>query len=496
MNFKHYNLTGILFLLLTLIPAPTVLAQDITIDSADPSSTEQGTFGQPISIKGSGFDKSVREVKFLVHCDQTSEDPCFDDTGGITVTGFKVNTPTEITAIIDVSDTAKVGGFDIQMRTRGRGGKGTTFRSEELFTIKLRGNQTLATCDIFAPNGTCTCVFGLDVDTDIYNLQGDCHTSETLWLGSNRLFGSLPNSTWTITAVNCDGSIFDCSDENNETFEGGFLGSSVIANTNHSVGIRSFNIRFADDVTRGCDLEYDDIQSAVSFRLHGGIDEPPTGNSFLQVWEMNIDSQADPLCHAIEIVREPAYTERWPDGQDWKVSAQVNEIVDGSYVLSGIRYEGMKPQHSLNPPLVWGNTIGSPACVGVANPETASAIQFGPVLLSDTTDPPSQIAGIVESNTIRMATSCGTLGGVGIWVVGEPGETIATVVKNDISGALMGVWVNINVVDVNFTGNVLKGDDDPNTDDRGIYSEAQCTRMKGKPNKITGYTLDDQYDCP
>ena len=497
MNNKHHRLTGVLILLLALIASHEAFADVTSIDSASPNEVEQGTVAKPIKIRGSGFDKTVKEVKFLVHC---NEEPCEDDSGGITVTGFKVNTPTEITAIIDVSDTAKIGGFDIQMRTRGRGGKGTTFRSDELFTVKLRGNQTLTSCDVFAPNGTCTCMFGLDVDTDIYNLTGDCHTSETLWLGSNRLFGTVPNSGWTITAVNCDSSNFDCSDENGETFEDGFLGSSVIANRNHVAGIRSFNIRFEDDVTRGCDLVNDDIQSAVSFRLHDGISEPPTGNSFLQVWEMNIDSHADPLCNAIEIVREAAYTEKFPDGQDWKASAQVNEIADDSYVISGILYEGMKPQHSLNPPLVWGNTIGSPACEG-EDPLLASAIQFGPVLLSDTTDPPGQIAGIVESNTIRMATGCGTLGGVGIWVVGEPGDpvgnqTTARVVKNDISGALIGVLVDENVVDVNFTGNILKGDNHPDTDDIGIYSEAQCTRMKGKPNKITDYTQPDKYDCP
>jgi len=481
------------------------MAEVTAIDSASPNEVEQGTLATPVKITGAGFDRTVKEVKFLVHCDPTPEEPCVDDTGGITVTGFTVKSSTEITATIDVSSTAKVGGFDIQTTTRGRGGKGTTYRSEQLFTVKLRGNQTLASCDVFAPNGTCTCMFGLSADTNIYSLQGDCQTSETLWLGGNRLFGLEPGQKWTITATNCNSSDpgVDCLDETSTSFEGRFLGESVIANINHVAGVRSFNIRFDDDVTRGCDPVDDDIHSAVSFRLHGGISEPPTGNSFLQIWELNIDSHVDPLCYAIEIVREHDYTTRWPESQDWKVSAQVNEIADESYVISGIRYEGMKPQESINPPLVWGNTIGSPACEGddpLLDPDAATAIQFGRLLLSDTTDPPSQIAGIVESNTVRMTTSCGSPGGVGILVIGEPGEpagnqTTAMVTKNDVAGAFIGVLVDEHVVDVNFTGNVFKGDGDPATDDIGIDSDAQCTRMKGKPNKITDYTLDNQYDC-
>ena len=125
------------------------------------------------------------------------------------------------------------------------------------------------------------------------------------------------------------------------------------------------------------------------------------------------------------------------------------------------------------------------------------AIQFGPVLLSDSSDPSSQIAGIVESNTISMATSCGELGGVGILVVGEPGDpigdqTTAEVVKNDVSGALTGVLVDNNVVEVNLSGNTLIGigEGDPQIFDTGIDSSAQCTREKGKPNRITGYYVD------
>jgi hypothetical protein len=66
--------------------------------------------------------------------------------------------------------------------------------------------------------------------------------------------------------------------------------------------------------------------------------------------------------------------------------------------------------------------------------------------------------------------------------------------KNDIYGALIGVEVDSNVVEVNFSGNTLTGDGGVGT---GILSDAQCTRTKGKPNKISGYETDiDDTGCP
>jgi len=511
MNSKKYRLIGRLTGLLLLLPALAVpyaaLAQGMEVNSADPAMTIEGTVNLDVAISGKGFDNTIDVVRFLLPCEV---EPC-TDTGGIRVNHWKVRGSKKIIANIDVADPASLPseyeGHDIEVMSssRGRGGKGTT-----LFTVEKKSNRTIVSCDRFAPNGTCDCEF--DWENDIYTLQDDCRTSETLWLGHSKMWGNHQTDWSTLTVVNCsslDDEIPDCEDKHGSSFEGQFLGSSVIANTNHRAAVRHLNIRFDDAVLRGCDPYGDDdrIQSAVHFRLHGGISEEPAVFSFLRIDNVSIESHFDPLCNAIEVVREPDYTQRWPESRDSKVRVEVVEITDASYVISGIRYEGIKPNGSVNPPIVFGNTIGAPACDGddpSLDPGTARAIHFGRVLLPDSSDPSSRIAGRVESNTIRMATSCGTLGGVGILVLGEPGDpsgdqTTAEVVKNDISGALTGVLVDDHVVDINFSGNTLigVGGDDPGIYDVGIDSSAQCTRKKGKPNKITGFDMDFiDADCP
>ncbi len=48
-------------------------------------------------------------------------------------------------------------------------------------------------------------------------------------------------------------------------------------------------------------------------------------------------------------------------------------------------------------------------------------------------------------------------------------------------------------MNANFSGNDLAG----NGGEAGIFSNAECTEIKGKPNKISGY-VDDIVDagCP
>jgi len=522
MNSRHHRLIGILILLLGLAASYTALAQDIVVISANPESAEQGT-NLDVTIAGTGFDNTIEEVKFQPYC---PAEPC-TDSDDIEVVKFKIRGSKKIIANITVLGDAKLGDFDIAVSRRG--GKGTTyFRFYKKFTVKVRPNQTRVSCNVFAPNGTCDCEFNWDQDNNIYTMLEDCHTSETLWLDSQKMWGPHQTNPGTLTAVNCvilDPEISDCKDENGASFEGQFLGSSVIANTNHVAGVRFVDIRFEDPdehgvggVTRGCDLENDDIQSAVSFRLHGGIDEEPTKFSFLAIDNTSVDSHIDPLCNAIEVVREPDYTQRYENSRDVKARVEIVVITDYSYVISGIRYEGIRPNGSVNPPIVFGNTIGAPACEGddpLLDPDTARAIQFGRVLLPDSSDPSSRIAGRVESNTINMATGCGTSGGVGILVVGEPAcenldgttctdqngtpssapyQTTVDIVKNDISGAFVGILVDRNVVASNMAGNKLTGVGD--TGDIGVCTDIKpkaATSTKGKPNRISGYDDDFFY---
>src|SRR5210317_1490837 len=141
MNTRYQATVGILILLSGLLIPAALSAQEIVIESANPSEAEQGTILE-VAINGDGFDKTVKEVKFLVHCEQ----PCADDTGGVAVNSFQVNNSKKITATVNVAAQAKLSSYDIALSTRGRGGKGTTYRFENLFTVKLRPNQQLLSC--------------------------------------------------------------------------------------------------------------------------------------------------------------------------------------------------------------------------------------------------------------------------------------------------------------------------------------------------------------
>jgi hypothetical protein len=288
-----------------------------------------------------------------------------------------------------------------------------------------------------------------------------------------------------------------------------FQGSSVISNTTDKAGVRFLNIRFAPGVARGCD----DVKpmSAISFVLQyesfpGAGDatyDPPT-NSALNVADVTIDTKGNgPLCNAIEIRRlTDVETVGNLDGAQGYVDNVT--IAEGSYQQFGINYEGMQPSGSLTKQ-VFGNYIGAPDCDH--EPDTA-AIQIGNVILTDPFDQSSQNPVVVESNIIRMENSgCLPLGpvGVGIRVVGEPDssrlplraffpQSTAEVVKNVISGAIVGVEVDDNVLDVKISGNTLIG----NSGDTGICSEAENTSIKGKPNVWSGYYAEDEIryvDC-
>ena len=522
MNSKHHRLIGILILLLGLVASHLALAQDIVIKSATPNTAEQGTLALDVTIAGTGFDNTVEDVQFLLPCDP---EPCIGTQAGITVTKFKVRGSKKIIANINVSADAEVANFDIAV-TRGRGGKGTTFKSEApLFTVyKLPSNLVKVPCDDMIENhlGSCTCEFSWDESGNIYGLLDDCVTSETLRLKSMiRTAGSVQaNGTerLSITAVLCDpdNGTPDNQQDCGEVGNGEFSGSSVIENWFHRARVRYLDIRFGIGEfgvapTRGCDTGNDDIQSAISFVLRANTldptetlpednPDPINRNSLFSVSDMGIYSEDDPLCNAVEVIRTEDYTEKYSApgdpflARDWKIQVTNTEISEGSYVQAGIVMLGIMPMQSINPPIVFGNQIGAAAC----ETQNPAGILFGGL----TFDTENLIEGIVESNTINMARvfPCTAIHEpTGVRVVGDISslQTTAKVNKNNISGAYFGVEVDSNVVEVNFSGNTLTGDGVPGSGDKGIFSAAQCTRTKGKPNKISGYDTDiDDTGCP
>lgn len=117
---NHFS-SRIWFFALLLFVSSLAQAQDVEVNSADPSSAQQGTVDLDVEIAGSGFDNSAA-VEFFV---TGTTNP-----GGITVKNVKVRGNKKIIATIDVDDAAIVDEFDIEVSlSRGRKGKGTTLFS-------------------------------------------------------------------------------------------------------------------------------------------------------------------------------------------------------------------------------------------------------------------------------------------------------------------------------------------------------------------------------
>lgn len=502
MNNAYRQLTHISLLILGLAFLNIASAQEMVIESANPPDAEQGSSNKPVDIIGSGFDGTVIDVRFILHCNKKN---C-PDTGDIVVNNFEVDSETLIKTDISVLLEAPIADYDITVTSsRGRGGKGTTYKGVNKFSVKIRPTATLVPCDEFAPGGTCNCRFVTSDNNTIHSMQYNCQTSETLVI-PNQIRAGGTAGIKTLTAVNCNTSLDGTTTSTGATYvcpEEGFNGSSVFANATHNGMVNYMNIEFASDVSRGCDQATDDIQSAISFVLdtEGPDGEPfpdprseerPT--SFLQVWNTTIDSSFDPLCNAIEIIRTPEYTDLFVDptdelpAVDWKVNVENSWIKSDSYVETGILYQGILKwgENISNEPRTSGNIIGAPAC---ENPDAAIAVLHGPTF---NLDPGFQVESLVENNTISMENTCNGPAesfGTAVLMIGEPGgyQTTAAINSNDISGAFIGVLVDGTINKVNFKANMLTGDNDAASGDIGICSNLPIG-TKGKPNSIQDYT--------
>jgi len=110
---------------LGVIPA----SAQISVTSALPNSTTQGTVNLNVTVGGKGFKSGAQAQWFI----SGTNNP-----GGVTVNSTAFVNSNTLTANITVSDTAYVGGFDIVVKnTDGRTGKGT-----ELFAVHSKGTCT------------------------------------------------------------------------------------------------------------------------------------------------------------------------------------------------------------------------------------------------------------------------------------------------------------------------------------------------------------------
>jgi len=105
---------------------PSALAQDIEVISADPSAAEQATVNLDVTIHGNGFARGA-VAKFLITRKGGS--------GGIVVNRTTFKGSKKLIANIDIEENAEVGGFDIEVTTKGRTGKGI-----DLFSVQEKGS--------------------------------------------------------------------------------------------------------------------------------------------------------------------------------------------------------------------------------------------------------------------------------------------------------------------------------------------------------------------
>lgn len=130
-------------LLLTFILAgpgnPALEAQTITVSSASPNSAPQGTLNLNVTITGKGFKRGAASQFFVTGT---------TNPGGVTVNSTAFVGSTQLTANINIADTATISSFDIAVtNSDGRTGKGI-----ELFAVTAKGtpstsSQNLARAD-------------------------------------------------------------------------------------------------------------------------------------------------------------------------------------------------------------------------------------------------------------------------------------------------------------------------------------------------------------
>src|SRR5215472_15208375 len=105
-----------------VIPA----SAQISVTSAMPNATTQGTINLDVTVGGKGFKNGATAQWFI----SGTTNP-----GGVTVNSTAFVNPNTLKANITVSGTAFIGGFGIVVKnTDGRSGKGT-----ELFAVQSKG---------------------------------------------------------------------------------------------------------------------------------------------------------------------------------------------------------------------------------------------------------------------------------------------------------------------------------------------------------------------
>jgi hypothetical protein len=488
---------------------------DFPVDTVVPAAADQGQT-LDVEINGSGFPRDP-EVTFLRNSD--------NDADQIQVNSARAKGSRKIIANITVKGDADPTEYDVLVESlsNGRKGKGTT-----LFSVRVKNNADVVNCGVFTDSsfdpftdprdqeldpGLCNCWFQLNNEsTDsgtppglIFSMITDCETAQTLVIpqfGNIRSLGAVQgegSDRKTLTAVNY--SPFDPSET---PLLGGFSGDAIIKSHGHRATARDFDIAVGAGVSAGCDAE---LQTGILFEINAGspnptVPDPAYLHTRWRIQSMNIDTLGEALCRGIVARRdngaETGYPVSWVNPDDGETYFPYDarnfiaggHIMPGSYEKTAVLFEGFTwYAEAINGPEVFSIIIGEPADSGYQ----AAGIVFGDIVSSDAAKP---VTGLVQDATISLGDS-----GTGILVYGAQvyDESDVRIDKNVVSGATVGILVDDNVAGVNFSGNILTGDNQTGSDDIGICSlSPDRTVEQGKPNRIKNYDNNEIqfYDCP
>ncbi len=116
---RLHRIPLLLVVFAALVP---LAAQDVVVSSADPNTASQGTINLNVTVSGKGFKRGA-QARWKV---TGTEDP-----GGVTVNSTTYVNPNKVVANIDVTDTAVISKFDVEVQNSdGRNGEGV-----ELFAV-------------------------------------------------------------------------------------------------------------------------------------------------------------------------------------------------------------------------------------------------------------------------------------------------------------------------------------------------------------------------
>jgi|SRR5579859_519264 len=154
-NFRRAVILAFLAIVIDFGSIPA--SAQVSVTSATPNSTTQGTINLDVTVSGKGFKNGAAAQWFI----SGTTNP-----GGVTVNSTAFINSSTLTANVTVSSTAYVGGFDILVtNTDGRSGKGT-----ELFAVTQNGNSsTTSSCSY----NVTSIIYDTDSNNVPYQYQSD-----------------------------------------------------------------------------------------------------------------------------------------------------------------------------------------------------------------------------------------------------------------------------------------------------------------------------------